>query len=159
MRPVLLIPMAEDEYQTWLTQAVKDYAQDKIDAGTWQPEEALSRSQADFASLLPQGRSTPNNHIYSIQDAAHGAHVGVLWIAVTAKGLRKSAFIYDIVIYEALRRHGYGEGTMLALEDKVRDLGLDTVGLHVFGHNKAALALYEKVGYVVTDINMSKTLR
>src|SRR5258708_95417 len=159
MRPVLLIPIAEDEYQTWLAQSVNDYAQDKVDAGTWQPEEALSRSQADFASLLPQGRSTPDNHIYSIQDAAHGTHVGVLWVAVTGKGLRKSAFIYDIVIYEVQRRQGYGEGTMLALEDTVRELGLDTVGLHMFGHNKAAQALYEKVGYIVTDINMSKILR
>ena len=159
MRPVLLIPITEDEYQTWLAQSVKDYAQDKIDAGTWQPEEALSRSENDFTSLLSQGRTTPDNHIYSIQDATLGTHVGVLWIAVTSRGLHRSAFIYDIVIYEAYRRHGYGEGTMLALEDKVRDFGLDTVGLHVFGHNKAAQALYEKVGYIVTDLNMSKILR
>jgi ribosomal protein S18 acetylase RimI-like enzyme len=159
MQPVLLLQITEDEYRTWLAQSIKDYAQDKVDAGTWQPGEALSRSEQDFTQLLPQGRVTPDNPIYSIQDATLGTHVGVLWIAVLSGGLRKTAYIYDIVIYEAYRRHGYGEGTMLALEEKVRELGLDTVGLHVFGHNKAAQALYEKVGYIVTDINMSKTLR
>ena len=159
MRPVLLVPITEDEYQTWLAQGIQDYAQDKIDAGAWQPEEALERSAHDFASLLPQGRSSADNVIYSVQDAANGSHVGVLWIAVVTNGLSKIAYIYDIVMYESFRRQGYGEGTMLALEDKVREMGLDKIGLHVFGHNKGAYALYEKVGYIVTDINMSKTIR
>ena len=37
-------------------------------------------------------------------------------------------------------------------------MGIDTVGLHVFGYNHAARTLYEKMGYQVTGIGMTKTL-
>jgi len=47
---------------------------------------------------------------------------------------------------------------MQALEERVRHLGLSTISLHVFGHNHAARALYEKLGYVTTNVMMSKTL-
>jgi ribosomal protein S18 acetylase RimI-like enzyme len=66
------------------------------------------------------------------------------------------AFIYDIIIFEEYRRRGYGEATMLAVEEKVREQGLNSIALHVFGHNHAAKTLYEKIGYEITDINMMK---
>ena len=37
-------------------------------------------------------------------------------------------------------------------------MGLHKMGLHVFGHNLAARALYEKLGYVPVNINMEKQL-
>ena len=37
--------------------------------------------------------------------------------------------------------------------------GLETLALHVFGHNPGARALYEKLGYEITNINMAKHLR
>ena len=64
----------------------------------------------------------------------------------------------DIVIDEPYRRRGYGQAAMLALEDSVRSLGLRGIALHVFGHNTAARALYERLGYTVTNINMAKRL-
>ena len=60
--------------------------------------------------------------------------------------------------HSLFRRRGYGEQAMAAIEDKVRELGLDTIDLHVFGFNTAARALYEKMGYSVTDVNMRKRL-
>ncbi len=47
---------------------------------------------------------------------------------------------------------------MRLLEKKVREQGFDTVSLHVFGHNHAGRELYEKSGYVVTNVNMSKKI-
>lgn len=47
---------------------------------------------------------------------------------------------------------------MRLLEDQVRQVGLRRIGLHVFGHNAAAQALYRKVGYEVTNINMAKNV-
>lgn len=67
--------------------------------------------------------------------------------------------MYDFLVYEPYRRCGYGWQALQALEQNVRALGLDTIGLHVFGHNHAARALYEKAGYEVTNINMAKKLR
>ena len=46
----------------------------------------------------------------------------------------------------------------VVLEDKVRELGLDSISLHVFGHNHAAIALYQAAGYETTDLHMVKKL-
>ena len=37
-------------------------------------------------------------------------------------------------------------------------MGIGKVSLHVFGYNHAARALYEKMGYQITGIGMTKTL-
>ena len=47
---------------------------------------------------------------------------------------------------------------MIAIEDEVRQLGIDRIGLHVFGHNRGAWALYDQLGYEVTNVNMAKTI-
>ena len=107
--------------------------------------------------MLPNGLASPDNYLYAIwsDEAPLDAPVGVLWIAVLRRKPAQ-AFIYDFIIFEPYRRRGYGRQALLAVEDKVRALGLDTIGLHVFGHNHGAIALYEKAGYEVTDIMMSK---
>jgi ribosomal protein S18 acetylase RimI-like enzyme len=38
-------------------------------------------------------------------------------------------------------------------------MNVESVGLHVFGDNIAAQALYKKVGFQITDIQMKKTLK
>ena len=156
---VQLLPMTQPEYEAWLDNAIRDYAQDKVQAGAWEASEALERSRAEFQKLLPEGRHSPDNHLYSIwsDDAPLDTPVGVLWIAIPT-WKRTMAFIYDIIVFEPYRRRGYGRQAMLALDDKVRALGLDSIGLHVFGHNPGALALYQQVGYEITDINMLKKL-
>ena len=82
----------------------------------------------------------------------------MIWIASQQRGAQRTAFIYNIEIAEALRGKGYGRQALLAVEEKVKALGLDTISLHVFGHNLVARALYEKVGYEVTNVLMSKKL-
>ncbi len=82
----------------------------------------------------------------------------MIWFAVQADRPHPVAFIYDFVIFEEYRRRGYGEQALLTIEDKVRELGFDTISLHVFGHNRAAQTLYDKVGYAVTDLWMSKKI-
>lgn len=38
------------------------------------------------------------------------------------------------------------------------EIGLKSIRLHVFGHNKIARRLYEKLGYIETNIKMKKVL-
>ncbi len=91
-------------------------------------------------------------------DEATGEKVGHIWFTKMTYGGQTFAFVYDLIIFDEFRRRGYGEATMRALEEKVREQGLDSIGLHVFGHNHAAKALYEKIGYEITDLNMQKKL-
>jgi ribosomal protein S18 acetylase RimI-like enzyme len=86
-----------------------------------------------------------------------GQVVGQLWVAIVERP-RRHAFVYNLEIDEAHRRRGYGEGAMRAAEDEARRLGVDTIRLHVFGHNTRARPLYDKLGYEPTNIMMSKTL-
>lgn len=81
----------------------------------------------------------------------------MLWIQVMDKPTPR-AFIFNIEIDPRFRRRGYAMQAMTRLEDEARRMGLDSIGLHVFGHNTAARPLYEKLGYVATNINMSKRL-
>jgi ribosomal protein S18 acetylase RimI-like enzyme len=83
--------------------------------------------------------------------------VGILWVAINHRGL-PTAFVFDVEIYEAFRRCGYAEQAFLRLEEEMKALGMTKIGLHVFGHNHAARALYEKVGYETTNIQMAKAL-
>lgn len=48
---------------------------------------------------------------------------------------------------------------MIEIETIARqELGMKKIGLHVFGHNKVARGLYEKLGYETTNVVMAKTI-
>lgn len=95
--------------------------------------------------------------MWSIVRTADRQPVGLLWIQVQDKPTPR-AFIFNIEIDQEFRRRGYAEQAMLKLEVEAKRLRLESIGLHVFGHNTAARPLYEKLGYVATNINMSKRL-
>ncbi|MFZ2422705.1 MAG: GNAT family N-acetyltransferase [Anaerolineae bacterium] len=155
---VVLDRMTPAEFEAYLQPAIAEYAADKIAAGNWSEAEALSHAQRDFADLLPQGVVTPDQHLFTIRDAASARAVGVIWLAVMPHFGRPSAFIYDLRIFDAFQRRGYGMQAMLAVEHEAQALGMERIGLHVFGHNSAAQALYLKLGYTITNVNMVKHL-
>ena len=142
----------------YLQASVAGYAEDNVACGRWPPQDALARSLAEFESLLPQGLDTPDNHLFEILAEAEGPVVGVIWFAVEIKHGLRSAFVYDVGIHPQFRRQGHAKRAFEALEPVVAGLGLSSIGLHVFGHNPGAQALYAKLGYGVTGVNMVKNL-
>jgi GNAT superfamily N-acetyltransferase len=150
--------MTEAEYDVYLPLTVQDYANENVRAGYWTPEESLERSRAAFSQLLPQGVATPDQHLYTIRDTESGKNIGIIWINLQTRRTPPTAFIYDISVDESERGKGYGKATMYAIEDEARRLGAKTIALHVFGHNKTAISLYQKVGYTTTSYNMRKDL-
>ncbi|MEO8970126.1 MAG: GNAT family N-acetyltransferase [Ktedonobacteraceae bacterium] len=155
---IRLQPMNETEYQEYLAVAIADYAQEHVKAGRWNTENALQKATQEYADILTEGLHTRDQYFFTIVDEQTATNVGMLWFAATERANEPVAFVYDVVVYEQFRRHGYGEEAFLAMETKVRELGLEKIGLHVFGHNHAARAMYEKLGYVVTNVTMSKSL-
>ncbi len=152
-----LTPMSDEEYALYLAAAIKDYAQEKIEAGNWTSEEALQRSEQEFHKLLPEGPHTPNQHLFTLLDEDNHQKVGMIWLMLES-GRQSAVFICDFVIDESFRRRGYGLQALAAAEEKARQLGAEKISLHVFGHNHAARALYEKAGYLVTNLYMGKKL-
>lgn len=149
-----LVPMDAAGFARFIDVGVPAYGREKVAAGQWSEEEALERSRKEIAELLPQGLATPDNFLFELQ--ADGASVGSLWFAVAERGGRKVAYLYDVIVRPEHQRHGHAMRALVALEAKVRELGLAGIALHVFGHNRSARALYEKLGYEATNINLYK---
>lgn len=145
--------MSSDEFQQYLGYAVENFANEQIKSGNWEKEGAISKAVEIHKQLLPDGPNTNNNYLFTIRDGK--LKVGIVWLA---KKDDNKGFIYDINIWQANQGKGYGKQAMKQIELKAKELGLKEIGLHVFGHNKAARGLYERLGYVETNIKMEKSL-
>ncbi|WP_136625295.1 GNAT family N-acetyltransferase [Dictyobacter kobayashii] len=155
---VVLEPMTEAELQSYLDFAVADYAQEHVKSGRWSEGEALALAKKQYAELLPAGVASPQQYLFTLVDPEQQRKVGILWFAIEERRGRRGAFVYDIRIEEAYRHQGYGSQAFREMEMKVRALGASQIGLHVFGHNQVALEMYQKLGYVATNISMVKEL-
>ena len=155
---VRLVPMTAAELQVYLAGAIDNYAREHVKAGNWLPEEAHQKSEQEFKQLLPDGVASKDQYLFSIEEAPSGLKIGMLWFAVTLKGAHQTAFIYDFIIDEAHRGQGYGRQALAALDQQAAALGVETISLHAFAHNQTAIALYQKLGYAITDVHMSKKI-
>ncbi len=155
---IQLVPMSSDAFETYLAYAVPHYADETVRAGGAHPDEALAAAEQQFQSLLPDGLLTRGQYLYTVEEEELGTSVGYLWFGIRESGCQRFAALYDFVILEAYRRQGYATQSQQALETVVRALGLDEIRLHVFGHNHPARALYQKMGYIETNVTMAKKL-
>jgi ribosomal protein S18 acetylase RimI-like enzyme len=155
---VQLVPMSQGEFDAFIEWSICDYVAEMVKAGIWDPVQAEEKCRQETRETLPQGSSTPDHYFYTIRDDQTDMAVGVLWLGVLRKQVVPIAYINDLFIEEKHRRRGYATQAMLAAEEKARQLGFSGIGLHVFGHNKPAIALYQKLGYEATSIQMRKQL-
>lgn len=151
--------MNADVFAEVVEASIAAYAEDNVAAGHWPPAGALQRSRNDFLSLLPQGLATPDHHWLEIHAGARGPRVGHLWFALQARQGPCTAFVYAVEVQPAHRRQGHARRALQALEGLATELGAAHIGLHVFGFNAAAQALYRSLGYAVTSLNMGKPLQ
>ncbi|MEQ1515836.1 MAG: GNAT family N-acetyltransferase [Usitatibacteraceae bacterium] len=153
-----LVPMNAAQFAHYVEASIAPFAQDKIRSGQWPATDALRLARESMEESLPLGLTTPDNYLYVMQDALTKETVGMLWIAAQTRGDAKVAYIYDIEVNAEHRRKGYATAAFAALESRVQALGLSGIALHVFGHNAEAQALYVKLGFQTTNINMFKAL-
>ncbi|MCR1899922.1 GNAT family N-acetyltransferase [Irregularibacter muris] len=153
---VKLEKMSQQDFGDYLSNAIVEYAKEKIKAGTWAEKEAYKLSEEAFNKLLPDGVNTEKQYLFSIMNINEQIKIGYLWFQYSESLIGKEAFIYDFYIFEEFRGKGYGIESMKALDTEVRKLKIDKISLHVFSHNKRAISLYRKVGFVDKDLLMSK---
>lgn len=153
----VLRPITEPEFDAWLGAVIPAYADDKVTSGQWPKATALDLSRDSFAELLPEGKDTPEHHLFTILTPA-GVPVGTLWFIEQQRANGRVAHVYGISIAPEHRRQGHASRALQALEIEAARLRLSGIALHVFGHNVAAQALYAKLGYVATNINMFKAV-
>lgn len=146
--------LTSEEYDKYLEKSIKNYADELVKSGISDEEKSISVSKKTFFSLLPDGLKTKGNYLYFAYYQEE--LVGFIWYGFRNK---EQAFIYDFYIEENMRRKGFGKMVITACEEDARKKGAKAIGLHVFGHNKAAIALYESLDYIPTSIQMKKELQ
>ncbi len=157
MSTIELRPMSSAEYDGYFELLTHEYAKEKVASGNWPAEGAIERAVAEQLQLLPEGTNTPNHYLFSVVAPDEAEPVGILWYAVRGEE-KPFVWVYDIMIHDAYRRRGYASQAFEAMEAQVQALGIDSIQLHVFGFNRGAQAMYEKLGYEVTNLQMRKTL-
>ncbi|WP_186673589.1 GNAT family N-acetyltransferase [Sporosarcina sp. BP05] len=153
---ITLQPMNQEEFKQYISYAIEDFAKDKIASGNWSEDEAIALSKESFEKELPENEKTKNNHLFSIFQ--NEILVGMIWVLQKKPKIPNEGFIYDFLIFDQYQGQGYGKKAMKELEIISKGLGMNKIGLHVFGHNKIARGLYEKMGYEITNITMSKMI-
>jgi ribosomal protein S18 acetylase RimI-like enzyme len=148
--------MTEEEVQAFLDRNIPAYAADKVQAGNWTSEEAEQRAREEYSRLLPAGLNSAHQHLYTIELDEEPA--GDLWLSSDPYMAGGAGFVYDLYVVEEFRRRGIATQALRLLEAEAACLGLSGLSLHVFGDNLAARALYEKLGYEITNLNMAKSL-
>jgi len=153
---VKLVPMDPADYPAYLENSIREYAEDKVKSGQWKESESLEKSRGEFLHLLPDGVHTKNEFIYSIVNEETNQKIGILWVEIKMEESPRRAFGYDFIVYESYRGKGFGKQALQALDKILISMDVESMGLHVFGHNTTAFELYKKMGFEITNINMRK---
>ena len=148
-----LEPLQQDDFERFLERGIREYAEDHVRNGNWPAEDALERSRKEFEHYLPEGIHSKDQYLWSIQNGDD--KIGVLWVQVRDS----KAFIFNFVIDEEFRGKGFGKQALVALDEKLKSLNVESVALHVFGDNVNAQELYKKMGFKTVSINMKKDLK
>ncbi len=150
--------MGEAAFEAYLARSIPEYAEEKVRAGSWAPDEALRLSQEGHDKFLSDGMATPGHFLFELVEVSTNHVVGCLWIFINDKARPARSWIYDISIDEPHRRRGLGRAALKLAEEESGRRGSTLMELHVFGWNTRAISLYEKAGYGYVDMVMSKPL-
>jgi ribosomal protein S18 acetylase RimI-like enzyme len=146
-----------DEYDAWSALELEGYISEIVMSGSLSRTAAEDQARRETDELLPQGLDTPGQLIFRLVN--DGQPVGWLWLSLRhPHGDVGVGFIYNIVVDERFRGHGYGREAMHLAEQEASRHGLHALALNVFGHNQIARDLYLSLGYQETSVRMKKDL-
>ncbi|HEY8364378.1 MAG TPA: GNAT family N-acetyltransferase [Haloplasmataceae bacterium] len=149
-----LVNMDQSSFDNYICGAIEKVAKEFVQSGICKEEEGVDYANKVFKQHLPKGLATDNQFLFNVINELNEV-VGMIWYGVNKP---TEAFISDFIIDENYRGKGYGKETMKLVEDHARNNGIKKITLHVFGHNKQAINLYEKLGYQTFSMHMAKEL-
>jgi ribosomal protein S18 acetylase RimI-like enzyme len=151
-----LNPLTEQEFQDYLAFMISDYACEITKNFNLTLESALEESEMMMSDLWKDGLLTEGQYLYNILDSKTHEKVGILWYGLILE--INQAYVYHIFIDDLYRRKGYGKKTLEMLQSMLKQSGIESIGLSVFGKNDVAYQLYKKLGYKNTRISMEFVL-
>lgn len=151
--------MSEDEYLAYLDYFIPDYAAEIGSNYGLTQQDALARAKQEISESLPDGVNTQGQALLCLmaQSGESDKHVGYLWYKPDT--MMRTVFIYDFHIFNTCQGQGLGKEALRAFEQYVHEKGCEQIRLRVAGDNARARHLYERSGFGVTGVNMSKTIK
>lgn len=152
--------MTAAQFPEFMNSQINEYAHQKIANHSWPAASARQQAAEEFQMLLPDGLNTYHNYFYVLCSAAQDLY-GYVWLAEVIDSDRPQQpylFIYDYSILPDYQNQGYGQKGLELVFQVAQKLGYQSLGLHVFGQNYRAQHVYQKLGFVPTDIVMKKDL-
>lgn len=160
---IQLRPIRPDEFKDYQEYFVADYAAEIHSNYDTPILEAQHRAQAELDEAFPNGVPIANHFLMAIYTVTENAsqivpqRVGFLWYELSA--MEQRCFILDFYIEPAQRSTGFGAAAMASLETEMLSLGIFKIQLRVANDNPRALALYQRLGFSITGINLAKNLK
>ena len=149
MPEVVLIPLTEDERETFLHEEVADYADQQVRDAGWPREGALERARTEITPVFERELAdavASGERLWSAK-SANGQSVGWLWVRPIDGTSVPSVFLEQITVSATCRRQGYGGAMLAAMEELLAADGAEELHLRVFVGNEAARRLYAAAGY------------
>ncbi|WP_270182282.1 GNAT family N-acetyltransferase [Alkalihalobacillus sp. CinArs1] len=146
----------EVEFKRYMDFMIPDHADEITRNFNLTKEQALEESEMMITDMFKDGLATEGQYLYNVVEAYSNEKVGVLWYSIIPE--INSAYLYHILIDEQHRGKGFGTKTIEKLQSQLRECGVKSIGLSVFGKNDGAYRLYKKLGYSNTRISMEKVL-
>jgi len=105
--------------------------------------------------------NNPDARVF-IVERSDGEYCGYLWMGIRSSedvwDLEKPQWIYDIVVDSKFRGNNLGRMLLQRAEDFARESNVN-ISLFVHADNNPAIALYNKMGYNIKVIPISKNLK
>jgi ribosomal protein S18 acetylase RimI-like enzyme len=154
---IQLEPMQEADFEHYATLNIQNYA-----AGSPHFEGMSAEARVDaaqrvfFTKLMPDGFQTADQWLFNI--LKNGEKIGHLHFGQVANQSKKTAHLWDFLIYERHRGQGLGKDALANASQKLRQSGVERITLNVWGANKNARRLYESLKFEVSQLQMFRDL-
>lgn len=155
---IALRSMRTDEFYGYLSYFIPDYAAEISSNYGLSDTDALAQAKREISDDLPDGPDTAGQVLLTITESALGSDVVVGYFWYRPDEAARFVFINDFHILPAYQGKGYGESALATLEVALSAAGFETIRLRVAADNAGAHHLYQRGGFRITGINMSKRI-
>ncbi|AWE43181.1 GNAT family N-acetyltransferase [Actinobaculum sp. 313] len=107
--------------------------------------ELAAKNLAECERLLSDGVSTPGHEVCAI--CTDTRTIGGIWAEIDGH----CAFLWNLYVYRPYRGHGHSRAALVALAERLKVEGVRHINLRVVADNFAAQAIYDSVGFALTE--------